>query len=48
MRTKPATRWNDAKEHASYGIVNWFNNRNIYDEEIIKRSDVYLLLKKWI
>ena len=38
MRTKPATRWNAEKEHASYGIVNWFRNKGIYDEEIIKES----------
>jgi len=38
MRTNPATRWNAEREHASFGIVNWFNKRGIYDQEIIKET----------
>lgn len=45
MRTKPATRWNAEKEHASYGIVNWFRNKGIYDEEVIKESMYTFCLK---
>jgi len=36
MRTKPATRWNKDKEHASYGVYNWFRLKGIKDQNIMK------------
>lgn len=38
MRTKPATRWNAKKEHASFGIINWFNRRGIHDQDVVKEA----------
>ena len=38
MRTKRATRFNHEREHASYGVYNWFKSKGIKTKAIIMET----------